>query len=68
MMTGQPYPDDAFYSDLVQCMQQTDNRLYESVNSQWIGIKMYARQGGNSDQDPWYTCDSDIKPDRVSKF
>ena len=58
MVTGNDYVDDGFHEDLVQCLKNTDASLYQSVNSQWAGIKRYANDGGHSPDDIWHPCDS----------
>ena len=68
MLTGKGYVDDGFHDELVQCLQKTDPNLYQSVNSQWSGIKAYAARGGNAPNDVWYPCDQDQKPDQVERM
>ena len=66
MITGNEYVDDGFHNDLVQCLEKTDVNLYQSINSQWSGIKQYANSGGSGPDDIWYPCDTqDQKPDQV---
>jgi len=61
MMTGKAYVDDGFHEDLVQCLMKTDPKLYQSVNSQWAGIRAYANKGG-APGDIWYRCGQEEKP------
>ena len=55
-MTGGDEYDREFYDELVQCLNKLDDRLLESVNSQWAGFKGYASTGGNPPEDVWEQC------------
>ena len=65
-MTGREFTDNDFYDKLEACIKKTDDRLLDSVNAQWIGLKGYANNQGNPPSDHWYPCDSEIKPGQVS--
>ena len=57
MEAGQPVYDQVFYEELVQCLNQLDSRLFQSVGSQWDGMIAFANAGGNpANNDTWHTC------------
>merc|ERR1712241_110886 len=61
-MTGQPsFQDQAFYDELVACMNVLDPRLLQSVGAQWDGMIEYSSTQGNPPDDVWIQCGTERK-------
>merc|ERR1711935_233161 len=61
-MTGEPTFDQAFYDELVACMDVIDPRLHESTGAQWDGmIKYSSTQGDPSRNDTWVQCENNSR-------
>ena len=59
LMTGEEESfDKIFYEQLVECIEQYDDKLVDVVNSQWMGFRKYANNGGNPGVDDWIGCDT----------
>ena len=62
MEGGQPNFDMVFYDEFVQCLNQLDSRLFQSVGAQWDGMIEYANAGGSARyNDTWKTCDQNLR-------
>ena len=62
MEGGQPNFDMKFYDEFVQCINQLDSRLLQSIGAQWDGMIEYANAGGSSRyNDTWKTCNQNLR-------